>query len=105
MFVECSYDSGVWGGVSGAALAERVVQLACAAHQINLELSKAAAAFAETDEYDEQGFDSPIAWIKANCHMSGGPPVIASASVSSWSGSGRAGRRWAWVRLASRTLP
>jgi hypothetical protein len=53
-------------------LAERVVRLAFAADQINLELSRAAAAFAETDEYDEQGFESPIAWIKANCHMSGG---------------------------------
>ena len=63
---------GCGGGVSGAALAERVVQLAFAADQINLELSKAAAAFAETNEYDEQGFESPIAWIKANCHMSGG---------------------------------
>jgi len=28
--------------------------------------------FAQTDEYDEQGFDSPISWIKANCHMTGG---------------------------------
>ncbi len=63
---------GCGGGVSGAALAERVVQLAFAADMINLELAKAAAAFAETDEYDEQGFDSPIGWIKANCHMSGG---------------------------------
>ena len=63
---------GCGGGVSGAALAERVVQLAFAADMINLELAKAAAAFADTNEYDEQGFDSPISWIKANCHMSGG---------------------------------
>src|SRR6202048_2603022 len=63
---------GCGGGVSGAALGERVVQLAFAVDQLNLELAKAAAAFAETDEYDEQGFESPIAWIKANCHLSGG---------------------------------
>src|SRR4029077_1814580 len=28
--------------------------------------------FAATDEYEEQGFESPIAWIKASCHMPGG---------------------------------
>ncbi len=63
---------GCGGGVSGAELAERLTQLAFAADMINLEFAKVAAAFAETDEYDEQGFDSPISWIKANCHMSGG---------------------------------
>src|SRR6266851_4422006 len=31
-----------------------------------------AASFAATDEYDWQGFDSLIGWLKANCHMSGG---------------------------------
>ena len=32
---------------------------------INLEFAKVAAAFAETDVYDQQGFDSSISWIKA----------------------------------------
>ncbi len=63
---------GCGGGVSGAALAERLTQLAFAADMINLEFAKVAAAFAATDEYDAQGFDSPISWIKANCHMGGG---------------------------------
>ncbi len=63
---------GCGGGVSGAELGERLTRLAFAADMINLEFAKVAAAFAETDEYDEQGFDSPIAWIKANCHLSGG---------------------------------
>ncbi len=63
---------GCGGGVSGPDLAQRLTQLAFAADMINLEFAKVAAAFAETDEYDEQGFDSPIAWIKANCHLSGG---------------------------------
>jgi len=31
-----------------------------------------AGDFARTDEYDQQGFDSAISWIKANCHMAGG---------------------------------
>ncbi len=63
---------GCGGGVSGADLAQRLTQLAFAADMINLEFAKVAAAFAESDEYDEQGFDSPISWIKANCHMTGG---------------------------------
>ena len=63
---------GCGGGVSGSDLGERLKQLAFAADMINLEFAKVAAAFAETDEYDEQGFVSPISWIKANCHMSGG---------------------------------
>jgi hypothetical protein len=63
---------GCGGGVSGADLGQRLTQLAFAADVINLEFAKVAAAFAETDEYDEQGFDSPISWIKANCHLPGG---------------------------------
>jgi len=63
---------GCGGGVSGADLAQRLTQLAFAADMINLEFAKVAAAFAESDEHDEQGFDSPISWIKANCHMTGG---------------------------------
>jgi len=55
-----------------AELAEHAIKLAFAADMINLELSRVAAAFAQTDEYEEQGFDSPIQWIKANCHLSGG---------------------------------
>ena len=63
---------GCGGGVSGADLAQRLTHLAFVADMINLEFAKVAAAFAATDEYDEQGFDSPISWIKANCHLSGG---------------------------------
>jgi hypothetical protein len=39
---------------------------------IEVEFSDIASEFAATDEYDQPGFDSPISWIKANCHMSGG---------------------------------
>jgi Domain of unknown function (DUF222)/HNH endonuclease len=63
---------GCGGGVSGVDLGQRLTQLAFAADMINLEFAKVAAAFAETDEYDEQGFDSAISWIKANCHLPGG---------------------------------
>ncbi|HEX9561084.1 MAG TPA: DUF222 domain-containing protein [Candidatus Dormibacteraeota bacterium] len=40
--------------------------------QKELEFSYLAAKFAATDEFDEQGFDSAISWLKAVCHMSGG---------------------------------
>jgi len=63
---------GCGGAVTGADLAKTLTQLAFAADMINLEFATVAAAFAETDEYDEQGFDSPISWIKANCHLPGG---------------------------------
>jgi hypothetical protein len=39
---------------------------------IELEFSDLASEFAATDEYDLQGFDSAISWIKEVCHMSGG---------------------------------
>src|SRR5438128_2593105 len=58
--------------IGQAELAERVIKLSFAADMSNLELSRAAAGFAQTDEYEQQGFDSPIQWIKANCHISGG---------------------------------
>jgi len=63
---------GRGGGVGGVDLGQRLTQLDFAADMINLEFAKVAAAFAETDEYDEQGFDSAISWIKANCHLPGG---------------------------------
>ena len=39
---------------------------------MELEFSDLASEFASTNEYDLQGFDSAISWIKEICHMSGG---------------------------------
>src|SRR5260370_31496255 len=39
---------------------------------IELEFSDLASEFAATDEYDQQGFDSPISWLQQGCHMSSG---------------------------------
>src|SRR6267378_4039292 len=63
---------GCGGGVFGAERRERLLTLARESDRIALEFSLVAAGFAETDECEEDGFESPIAWIKANCHMSGG---------------------------------
>ena len=56
----------------GAERRQRLLTLARESDRIALEFSLVAAGFAETDECEEDGFESPIAWIKANCHMSGG---------------------------------
>src|SRR5260370_38322122 len=67
-------QSGV-GGVArrvGEEIAAELIRRRQKIDQDELEFSVLAAQFAETDEYDWQGFDSPVAWIKANCHLSGG---------------------------------
>src|SRR5882724_8854022 len=54
---------------AGAQAAEDVT---CALHQVDLWLlraSDAAARFADTNEYDGQGYASPIDWIRFNCHQ------------------------------------
>src|ERR1700674_4955366 len=63
---------GVGGQVAGPELAKNLISLGQAVDLILLEFSRVAAEFAQTDEYDQQGFDSPISWIKENCHMAGG---------------------------------
>jgi len=67
-------EGGVGGLVPrpGAEIAEELIRRRQNIDREELEFSRLAAVFAQTDEYDEQGFDSPISWIKANCHMSGG---------------------------------
>jgi Domain of unknown function (DUF222)/HNH endonuclease len=67
-------EAGVWGVAPGAgeAIAAELIRRRRKIDQEELEFSCLAAQFAQTDECDQQGFDSPISWIKANCHMSGG---------------------------------
>ena len=63
---------GCGGEVSGTELGERLVRLRNGIDMLELEFSRMASDFAQTDEYDEQGFDSPISWLKESCHMPGG---------------------------------
>jgi hypothetical protein len=67
-------DAGVWGVAprAGQALAAELIRRRQEIDQKELEFSYLAAQFAHTNEYDEQGFDSPISWLKSVCHMSGG---------------------------------
>ena len=57
---------------SGPALASYLMRVQRVSDRLAVQSSQAAAAFAETDEYDNQGFVSPIHWIRLNCHMTGG---------------------------------
>src|SRR5260370_37176199 len=63
---------------AGEAMAAELIRRRQKIDQDELEFSCLAAQFAQTDEYDWQGFESPIGWLKANCHMSGG---AASARI------------------------
>src|ERR1700680_3533116 len=63
---------GVGGQVSGPELAKNLISLGQAVDLILLEFSRVAAECAQTDEYDQQGFDSPVSWIKRNCPLPGG---------------------------------
>jgi hypothetical protein len=73
-------ENEVWenGPRAGEAIAAELIRRRQEIDQKELEFSYLAAKFAATDEYDWQGFDSPIAWLKASCHMSGG---AASARI------------------------
>src|SRR5260370_20011028 len=67
-------ESGAGGCLpeTGPEMAEWLARRRVEMNQDELVFSLVAARFARTDEYEQQGFDSPIQWIKANCHMSGG---------------------------------
>ena len=55
--------------LSGSALALRLIGLRRQIDLLELEFSRVAAAYAETDHWDEEGSLSPIDWIRFNCRM------------------------------------
>src|SRR6266849_8741517 len=57
---------------TGAEMLAELVRRRLSIDQDEIEFSLLAAKFAQTDEYDEQGFNSPIACLKAACHMRSG---------------------------------
>src|SRR2546427_9873834 len=89
-------ESVVWeiAPRAGEAIAAELIRRRQKIDQDELEFSCLAAQFALTDEYDWQGFESPIAWLKANCHMSGG---AASARI-------RAGQQLETLYQSSRAM-
>src|SRR6266699_5540124 len=77
---------GAIGPETGAEMLEELIRRRLRIDQDEIEFSLLAAKFAQTDEYDEQGFVSPFACIKAACHMSGG---AVSARLSAGEQLGR----------------
>src|SRR3984893_415398 len=57
---------------SGPALATFLSHLRPSIDQLEIRFSEGAAAFAETDEDDQQGSYSPIHWLRLNCHLTAG---------------------------------
>src|SRR2546428_9929603 len=71
---------------TGAEMLDYLVSRRVQMDQHELEWSVVAARFAQTDEYDELGFNSPIACLKAMCHMRGGAAADRVCVGRSWSG-------------------
>src|SRR6266568_307367 len=63
---------GAFASGTGPEMLEELKRRRLSIDQNEIEFSLLAAKFAQTNEHDEQGFDSPIACIKATCHMRGG---------------------------------
>jgi hypothetical protein len=63
---------GCGGDVPAEVIAERMVRLRNSIDLLEVAFSSMACDFARTDQYDQEGYDSPISWIKENCHMAGG---------------------------------
>jgi hypothetical protein len=69
----------------GPALAEELIQLRHKIDQLELEFSTLAAAFTETDHYNDAGFNTPLDWLRFNCHLTarqaGDRVAVGSAQV------------------------
>src|SRR6202158_199296 len=50
-------------------LRERLIRKRHVIDLMELSFAREAAEFAATDAYEEDGFASPIDWIRINCHM------------------------------------
>jgi hypothetical protein len=57
---------------AGPELRQDLPEVSRCLNLLQLKFSEMAAAFAQTDEYDSQGFFSPIHWIRVNCHLGSG---------------------------------
>lgn len=56
----------------GPALASFLQRVQRVGDRIALKVSEAAAAFAATDYYDDEGFVSSIHWMRMKCHLTAG---------------------------------
>jgi hypothetical protein len=56
---------GVGGNVFGSAFTGKTCRL-------QVEFAKLSGRFAETEDWDDGGFYSPLHWIRVNCHLGSG---------------------------------
>jgi hypothetical protein len=56
----------------GPALACYLERVQRVSDKLAVKSSEAGAAFAETDYYEDEGFVSPLHWMRVNLHMTGG---------------------------------
>src|SRR4029077_4538828 len=70
----CSMETGegAFAPQTGAEMLAELARRRLSIDQDEIAFSLLAARFAQTNEYDEQGFNSPVACIKAVCHMRSG---------------------------------
>src|SRR2546429_651530 len=52
-----------------AQLAENLIAKQRQCDLLMLEISELAAQLAETNHFDDEGFNSPIDWMRFNCHL------------------------------------
>ena len=58
--------------LSGAQLGAELIGLRHVVDLLEVEFAKLSGRFAETDEWDDGGYYSPIHWLRVNCHLGGG---------------------------------
>jgi len=58
--------------LSGAEIGAELVGLRHVVDLLEVEFATLSGRFADTDEWDGDGFLSPIHWIRVNCHLGGG---------------------------------
>src|SRR6266702_5446332 len=88
---------GVFALQTGAEMLEYLVRRRAQMDQDELDWCLIAAKFAQTNEYDEQGFNSPIACLTASCHMRSGAAadrVCVGEELTRLDRERGGGRRW-----------
>jgi Domain of unknown function (DUF222)/HNH endonuclease len=58
--------------LSGAQIGEELVRLRHVVDLLEVEFAKLSGRFAETEEWDDSGFYSPLHWLRVNCHLGSG---------------------------------
>ena len=58
--------------LDGAQIGAELVGLRHVVDLLEVEFARLSGRFADTDEWDGDGFLSPIHWIRVNCHLGGG---------------------------------